>query len=560
MASRLVTQDSLVAQIWGQHRCIQPNFSRTRSDSPCIPKVGQAASRRPHRRTRITVLCVVCLTLLLACSRQQIPQQEALPTDRQASRATTTSSIRQNEPDLTALMLPAPFGRHTDDLDEMVKRRNIRALVLLNPIGFFYDNGKPMGAMYEGLLALEAFINKKLHTGTLRVKVTYIPIRPEQAATALTRGVGDFIASSLVITPERQQQLAFTVPVEKDVTQIVVSGPDFGNVTSLEGLGGKQIYVNPVSANYGNLQRVNERLQRAGKAPIVIKKADKNLQDDDLLQMVNAGLVPATITRTTRAKLWSEVLPHLTVHPRLVIESGQQTAWVMRKNNPQLKQVLDEFVAPRAVGTSFGNTLLCRYLKNTKWVKNATSAKEMKKFEVLSTLFKKYAGKYNFDYLMIMAQGYQESMLDQSKRSPRGAVGIMQVIPRYAAAPPINISSVATAEQNIHAGVRILRNIEDRYFNDPNIDPVDKTLLLFASYNAGASRIARLRQQARKQGLDPNKWFGNVEFLVAEDIGQETVTYVGNAYKYFIAYKLALERMGVQDKADRSAPPVGVQN
>jgi len=140
----------------------------------------------------------------------------------------------------------------------------------------------------------------------------------------------------------------------------------------------------------------------------------------------------------------------------------------------------------------------------------------------------------------MMAQGYQESMLQQSMRSPGGAVGIMQVMPRDAAASPINVPDVWTAEGNIHAGIKILRMIEDKYFNDPKLDPFDKTLLVLAGYNAGPNRIAQLREQARKEGLDPNQWFGNMELMVAPSIGQVTVTYVGSVYKYYIAYKLAL--------------------
>jgi len=256
--------------------------------------------------------------------------------------------------------------------------------------------------------------------------------------------------------------------------------------------------------------------------------------------MVNAGLLPATVTGAPRAKLWSEVLHRLTIHPEPVIAGGEQLAWALRKNNPQLKQLLDEFIPPRAVGSSFGNTLMRRYLENTRWVVNSTSPEEMEKFEALSGIFKKYAGQYDFDYLMMMAQGYQESMLEQSVRGPGGAVGIMQVMPHDAAASPINVPDVWTAEGNIHAGIKMLRTIEDQYLNDPKIDPLNKTLLAFASYNAGPNQIARLRGQARKDGLDPNQWFGNVELVVARDIGQVTVTYVGNVYKYYVAYKLAL--------------------
>jgi membrane-bound lytic murein transglycosylase MltF len=468
----------------------------------------------------------VCLaaTVSAACANKEVSPYAA------ASPTVTRDSV-----------LPMPFGRHTDDLDGMLQRRNIRALVMINPIGFFYQDGQPMGAIYETLRDFQTFINKKFKTGALKVEVTFIPVRPDQAEIALTKGIGDFIANAVVITPKRQQRFAFTAPIESNVEQIIVTGTKSAAVSSLEDLGGKQIYVNPLAANFENLREFNQKLVKAGKPAIVIKSADRNLLDDDLVQMVNAGLIPATATTASRAKLWSEVLPHLTIHSDVVIARGEQTAMVMRKDNPRLKLLLDEFIAPRRGGTSFGNTLLRRYLQSTKWVRNSTEAVEMKKFNALRALFEKYGKEYDFDYLMLIAVGYQESLLDQNKRNPSGAVGIMQVIPKYAAAPPINIPNVMTAGPNIQAGVKILRNIENQYFSDPEIDRLNKTLLSFASYNAGPVRIAELRARARTEGLDPNAWFDNVELMVAKSIGRETVIYVGNVYKYYVAYKLAAQ-------------------
>jgi len=224
-----------------------------------------------------------------------------------------------------------------------------------------------------------------------------------------------------------------------------------------------------------------------------------------------------------------------------VKEEGQ-LAWATRKDSPQLRQLLDEFVKDHAMGTSFGNTLVRRYLQNTHWVQDATSSEEMKKFQLYVRYFQKYAAEYGFDYLMLVAQGYQESLLDQSRTNPSGAVGIMQVIPKYAAAPPINISNVSTAEKNIEAGAKMLRNISETYFKDDKLDNLNRTLMTFASYNVGPTRIARLRKQAASEGLDPNQWFGNVELAVAKGVGQETVQYVSNIYKYYVAYKLTLEQ------------------
>ena len=324
--------------------------------------------------------------------------------------------------------------------------------------------------------------------------------------------------------------------------QIVVTGKDLGQVTSLENLGGKKIYVNPLTTYYGNLEKINATLKSQGKSPILIERADPSLMDEDLLEMVNAGILPATVTTSQRAKLWSTVFPNINAQETLVIADDQNLAWAVRKNNPALEKLVNEFVEPRATGTSFGNTLVRRYLSNDQWIKNPTTAAEIKKYEANVEFFKKYSAEYGFDYLMIVAQGYQESMLEQSARSPGGAVGIMQIKPSTAASSPINIPDISSADNNIHAGIKVLNSISSTYFDDPKIDPVNRLLFTFASYNAGPNRIAELRKRAAAQGLDPNKWFENVELLVAQNVGPVTVQYVSNIYKYYVAYKLVVEQ------------------
>ena len=496
---------------------------------------------------RALLLAIVCVALqLIACGKKGTTPQGTDQTKQQGAASGPTSSTATN-----ALSLPLHFEHHTGDLDEMVKRGNIRALVILNPIGFFYDKGQPRGAIYESMQEFQRFANKKLKTGPVRLEVLYLPVAPPQVEDALSEGMGDFVANAIAVTPEREKRFAFSVPIQTNVTRIVVSGPRFGSFSTLDELAGKEIYVNPLTIAYQELRKLNDSLRKAGKTPVYIREADKNLNDDDLVQMVNADLIPATITTRERAELWLKVFDHLRAHPDVPLGTEGQTALVMRKNNPQLKQLLDEFVAGHGVGTSFGNTILRRYLKNTKWVKNSTSGKEMEKFRATIALFQKYAAQYDFDYLMLAAQGYQESMLNQNLRSPQGAVGIMQVIPRYAAASPIDIANVDVADANIHAGVKMLRNIADTYFDDPKLSPVDRTMFVFASYNAGPTRVAGLRKQAAESGLNPDVWFDNVELMAARDIGQETVTYVRNIYKYYVAYKLAVEQTELQQKAEK---------
>jgi membrane-bound lytic murein transglycosylase MltF len=435
--------------------------------------------------------------------------------------------------------LPMSFERHTGDLDEMVRRGSIRALVLYSRSSFFYVDGRPQGLNYEALSDFQRFVNQKLRTKQ-QLQVTFIPVRPDQLEPYLTEGIGDLVAYPVFVNAEREMLVAFSLPLETGVKQILVSGKKFGPVSSLQDLSGKKIFVNPLTTYYDNLQTVSDSLVKQGKPPILIERADKNLKDEDVMEMVNAGILPATVTITSRAKLWANVFHDITPLPNIVIADEQNLAWAVRKDNSKFKALLDEWVKTHAAGTSFGNTLMRRYLQSAQWITNPTNEEQIKKFNELAQVFKTYSSQYGFDYLMVVAQGYQESMLNQAARNG-GAVGIMQIKPSTAAAPPISIPNVTTAENNIHAGVKFLHQMADQYFSDPKIDAENRLLFTFAAYNAGPNRIAELRKQASAQGLDPNKWFGNVELLVAQKVGQTTVQYVSNIYKYYIAYRLVVE-------------------
>ncbi len=435
----------------------------------------------------------------------------------------------------------------------MMRARNIRALVIVSRTSFFYDKGHPRGISYEALEEFQRFLNAKFKTGALKTTITFVPVRPEQLEPALLQGAGDVVATEVFVTPERAREVLFTVPLATGVQEVIVTGPAAPPLASVDDLSGVEVYANPLTVAYTSLQRLSARLRQQGRPEIKLRAADKNLSTEDLLEMVDAGLIPATVAGSRKAEFWSKVLPQVTAHPEIVVHEDGDLAWAVRKDSPKLKEVLDKFIAGHALGTAFGNTLLRRYLQNTKYVKNSTNKAELAKFRSYVAYFQKYGQQYGFDYLMLAAQGYQESLLDQSRRSRSGAVGIMQVIPKYAAAKPISIKDVSKAESNIEAGTKMLRNIEDTYFNDSGIDPLNRTLLSFASYNAGPNRIARLRRVAKQQGLDPDQWFGNVDLVVAKNIGQETVVYVSNIYKYYVAYRLTLEQS--QAKAATAVHP-----
>jgi membrane-bound lytic murein transglycosylase MltF len=86
------------------------------------------------------------------------------------------------------------------------------------------------------------------------------------------------------------------------------------------------------------------------------------------------------------------------------------------------------------------------------------------------------------------------------------------------------------------------------------MDPVDKMLFAFASYNAGPAKISQLRKEAKQAGLDPNVWFNHVERVAAKRIGRETVQYVSNIYKYYVAYRLLEEERQERERAKQQRP------
>jgi membrane-bound lytic murein transglycosylase MltF len=444
---------------------------------------------------------------------------------------------------------PGLSGTWTGDFDGMTERRLIRVLTVYNKMMFFIDKGRQRGTTHDVFMEFEKFVNEKLKSGTLKTKVLFIPVTRDRLLPALVEGKGDIASANLTITPERRKTVDFSDPFLTGVSEIVVTGPAGPKLSSLDDLAGKEVHVRTSSSYYGSLQRLNASFERTGKEPVRIVPARELLEDSDLLEMVNAGLIPAVIVDSHKAVFWGEIFDKITLHPGIAVNTGGEIAWAFRKNSPKLREIVNEFVKGHKKGTLMGNILLKRYLKENKWARNSTSPEELKKFNQTAELFKKYADQYGFDFLMTAALAYQESTLDHSKRSHVGAVGIMQILPSTAADKNVGIPGIENIENNIHAGTKYLRFLRSRYFNDPAIDELNQTLLAFAAYNAGPARVAKLRKETAETGLDPNVWFNNVEVAAARRIGRETVQYVSNIYKYYISYKLIIEKIKAIEKA-----------
>jgi len=433
----------------------------------------------------------------------------------------------------------------------MLKRRKARALVVYNDLLYFLDGATQRGATYEALKLFEDFINKKYKLKTRKFHVIYIPVTRDQLIPALKKGLGDLAAANLTITPERQSVVDFANPYRDDVSEVLVTGLAAPKITNRNDLAGKTIYVRKSSSYFRSLTALNKDFKKRKLKPIKLVAADEYLEDSDLLDMVNAGLVPMMIVDSHKAEFWKDIFKKIKVHPDINVREGGKIAWAFRKKSPILKSVINQFVAKSKKGTQTGNVILKRYFEDNKWVRDSLSAKELKKFESMVKLFQRYADKYDFDHLMVMALAYQESQLDQSKRSKSGAVGVMQLMPATAKDPNVGIPHIEKLENNVHAGTKYLRFLRDTYFNDPKIDGLNQTLFSFAGYNAGPNRVARLRKEAKQRKLKPNVWFNNVEIIAAKQIGRETVQYVSHIYKYYVAYKLVSKQSQAREKAKK---------
>lgn len=430
------------------------------------------------------------------------------------------------------------------DFAGMVERRVIRMLMPYSKTFFFFDGAQPKGLSYEGAMGFNNYLNKTLKSRHVEVKVVIIPTPREKLFSSLTLGLGDIAVGNLTITDERLKQVDFSDPFLTGVSEILVTPKKTPLMKSALELAGMEVHARKSSSYYTSLENLNDVFSSAGKERMGIQVADGHLEDEDLMEMVNAELIPAIVVDKHKAQFWAKILPNIRLHPKVEVASGGRIGWAIRKDCPELKKIINEYVKKNKKGTLTGNVVFNRYLKETKYISNAAHGENIKRFNKVIQFFAKYGDAYDFDYLMLTALAYQESKLNQKLKSNAGAVGVMQILPSTAKDKNVGIPDIHKLESNIHAGTKYLRYVADRYFPESSgIDSMNRALFSFASYNAGPAKVAKLRKEAEEKGLNPNLWFNNVELIAAKRIGRETVQYVSNIFKYYIAYKLQQEKL-----------------
>ena len=452
--------------------------------------------------------------------------------DRAAATDALASSTGAGSGSLKRFGVMPQFG----DLDTMVERRAIRVLTVYGPGRYFLKDG-PRGTVQEYADKLQKVVNKAFKTGLLTVQVPVIPVARDQLFSALQAGYGDIVMAGTTVTDNRQVGVDFTNPVSKPLKEVLITGPSAPRLGSLADLSDQTVYLRLSSSYAESVRKLSQTLVEQGQAPIRIEAVDESLEDEDLIEMVDTGLLPWAVVDDYKPQMWREVFTRVTVRDDLVLREGARLAWAIRPDSPQLKTFLDTFLRENREGTLFGNIIRNRYIRDFNWTENAMGATELSRYHKLSALFRKYGTDYGMDPTLLAAQGFQESRLDQSVRSPVGAIGVMQLLPSTAKDKNVAIPNIDQLEPNIEAGAKYMAFLKERYFSGPELDELNGSLLALASYNAGPGRIRRLRREAAERGYDHNLWFDNVEVIVAEQVGRETVQYVSNIFKYYLTYR-----------------------
>ena len=434
------------------------------------------------------------------------------------------------------------------DFDAMLERRVIRVIVPYSRTLYFNDKGQERGIAAETVRDFERYVNQKYRKDKRPVTVVILPATRDRLLRDVASGLADIAAGNITLTESRRRQVDFATSASMSaLNEVVVTGPKAPPVATLDDLSGTTIHTRPSSSTYESLLALNKRFAAAKKPPAKIVRLPDALEAEDTLEMANAGLLDIVVVDDVVADIWAQVLPGITVHDDLKLRSDARVGWAVRKGSPQLQAAILDFHQNFLVKQGVSKYRYAQYLKRAKQIQDPTASAEWQRFEATLELFREYGAKYRFDPLMLAAQGYQESRLDQQARSQVGAIGVMQLMPATGA--ELKVGDIHQIEPNVHAGAKYLDQLMTRYFKDAHFDDANRALFAFAAYNAGPGRIQQMRAEAKKRGLDPDKWFNSVEIVVAEKVGAETTTYVRNIFKYYVAYKLIEDAEAAKRKA-----------
>ena len=277
----------------------------------------------------------------------------------------------------------------------------------------------------------ERYINQKYkkQLGNRPITVYLVPTTRDLLLQKVADGFGDIAAGNLTATEDRKKILDFVAPTDqRPISEVVVTGPSAAPGQRGQALG-KTVHVRKASSYYESLNALNSRLKQEGKPPVNLVLVPDALEDEDMMEMLNAGLLDAMVVDNWKANIWVKLLPKLRVNEGAVVRSGGLIGWGIRKDSPKLAAEINDFYVNFMKKYGTLNWRRTEYYKKIKQITNSTGSEEEKRFRETLQFFKTYGTKYGFDPLMLAAQGYQESQLNQNAKSHVGAIGVMQLMP-----------------------------------------------------------------------------------------------------------------------------------
>jgi len=383
----------------------------------------------------------------------------------------------------------------TDDLDVIKKRKTLRVITRNNAASYFLWRGELLGFEYE---LVKAFA----HQHNLRLEIISAPSHEAQIPMLL-EGKGDIIASFLTVTDKRKDLGVVFSHAHHKASEIIVTRADDNSIETVDDLAGRSIYVRQSSAYWESLQK----LQDLGHK-FKLLAAPENMETEEIIAQVASGKYDLTLADNHLLDI--ELTWRNDIQATLVLGDVRENAWAMRNNNPLLVSAVNKFIK-KQYRSLFYNITYQKYFKNAHKIKKYRNQRidlnpdgTLSPYDILA---KKYAQKFDFDWRLIVAQMYQESRFNPKAKSWVGAQGLMQVMPRTA--KEMGISNLKQPEAGIKAGVQYLDWVRDRFEAELNVK--DRMWFTLAAYNAGQGHVKDARRLARQQGLNPNKWFDNVE-------------------------------------------------
>jgi len=222
---------------------------------------------------------------------------------------------------------PAPAAPAAKPIDASAIPSTIRVLAA--------RGGQPVTAE-----ALQNWINERIAPKT--VSVVVVETAEDALIGDLLAGKGD-VAANVLLTFERDDQVAFAKPTQTGIRELVVTGPKEHPLVSLEDIGGRSIHVRKGSDHFSSLMRLNDQLKKINRPPARLVVAAPTQTDEDLVEQVRAGKIPATLVYDIDYFAFVRQ-PELHVNPDVSVSQGGSRSWVTRKDTPQLLSLLNDFI------------------------------------------------------------------------------------------------------------------------------------------------------------------------------------------------------------------------